>query len=518
MDFLRRTFEQIKSGWNNLSTNQKILYSGIAASLIIAITVTGIMLSSKKYVPLFNNLTASQSGNTTQRLQEMGIQYKLSSDGTTILVPDDVVHQLRLDMATEMPAGGVVGFESFNETRFGETETDKRVRFLAALQGELTRTITRMNEVESAMVHLAIPETSVFISNEKPTTASVFLKLRGSSKMEAEKVRSIIYFVANSVEGLVPDNVTVIDEYGNLLSEGIVGASSPFSVSTMTATQLDIKARYEKEIGKSIQGMLERVKGAGKAVVSVSADFDFDNVEINQETYGDSVLRSEQASESKSTGTSPGGGVAGTDSNLPGSPSYQETGGGESSSSQSETIKNYEINKITESRLKAPGKITQLSISVIVDGEITDDERVSLENVVASASGLNFERGDIINVVGMPFNTEAFESLQESIANELRKQQISKYINYGLIVLGILGLLGIGFLLKRRSDQRPDVSLAGKRISDVASPDFEMDSLENLDPLTVEKVEIQRKVERLAKTQPEDVARVIKSWLTEDMR
>ena len=517
MDFLRRTFEQIKSGWNNLSNNQKFLYSGIAVSLIIAITVTGIMVGSKKYVPLYNNLTVSQSGATTQKLKDMAIQYKLSSDGTTILVPDDVVHQLRLDLATDMPAGGVVGFESFNETRFGETETDKRVRFLAALQGELTRTISRMTEVESAMVHLAIPETSVFISEEKPTKASVFLKLRSTGKMDSEKVRSIIYFVANSVEGLVPDNVTVIDEYGNLLSEGIVGSNSPFSVSTMTATQLDIKSKYEKEIAKSIQNMLERVKGAGKAVVSVSADFDFDNVEINQETYGNSVLRSEQASESRSTGTAPGSSAVGADSNLPGATSYQETGG-ESSSNQSETIKNYEIDKTTESRIKAPGKITKLSISVIVDGEINDDERISLENVVSSASGLDFERGDLINVVGMPFNTEAFESLQDSIARELRSQQIRTYINYALIALGVLGLIGIGFLLKRRSDQRPDVSLAGKRVGDMASPDYSMDSLDDLDPLTVEKAEIQRKVERLAKTQPEDVARVIKSWLMEDMR
>ena len=518
MDFLRRTFEQLKSGWADLSSNQKILYSGIAVSLIIAITVTGIMLGSKNYVPLYNNMTVTQSGSITQKLQEMGIQDKLSSDGTTILVPENVVHQLRLDLATQMPAGGVVGFESFNETRFGETETDKRVRFLAALQGELTRTISRMNEVESAMVHLAIPETSVFISDDKPTKASVFLKLRGTGIMDAEKVRSIIYFVANSVEGLAPENVTVIDEYGNLLSEGVVGSNSPFAVSTMTATQLDIKAKYEKEVARSIQSMLERVRGAGKAVVSVSADFDFDNVEISQETYGNSVLRSEQTSESRSTGTSPGGGVAGTDSNLPGTTSYQETGGGESSSSQSEAIRNYEIDRTTELRQKAPGKITKMSVSVIVDGDITDEERVSLENVVASASGLDFQRGDLINVVGMPFNTEAFENMQDRIAAEFRNQQIRMYINYGLMALAVLGLVGLGFFIKRRSDQRPDVSLAGRRVGDVTDPGFGIDSLEDLDPLTVEKAEIQRKVERLAKTQPEDVAKVIKSWLMEDMR
>ena len=320
-----------------------------------------------------------------------------------------------------------------------------------------------------------------------------------------------------SVEGLSPENVTVIDEYGNLLSEGLVGANSPFSVSTMTATQLDIKSRYEREIARSIQNMLERVRGAGKAVVSVSVDLDFDSVEISQETYGDSVLRSEQTSDSRSSGTTPGGGVAGTDSNLPGTTSFQETSGGETSSTQTEAIRNYEIDKITELRVKAPGKVTKLSVSVIVDGELTDDDRVSLENVVASASGLDFARGDIINVAGMPFNTEAYDTLQESIANELRNQQIRTYINYGLIVLGVLGLAGLGFLLKRRSDRRLQVSLAGARIGDI-SPDLSFDSLDDLDPLTAEKAEIQRKVERLAKTQPEDVAKVIKSWLIEDMR
>lgn len=519
MDFLRRTFEQIKAGWNNLTSNQKLLYSGAAVSLVIAIVFTGFMVTSKKYVPLYNNLSISQSAGISQTLQEMKVNYKLSSDGNTIMVPDDLVHQLRLDLATEMPPGGVVGFESFNETRFGETETDKKVRYLAALQGELTRTISRMNEVESAMVHLAIPESSIFISDEKPTKASVFLKLRSLAKMDAEKVRSIIYFVANAVEGLDPENVTVIDEYGNLLSEGIVGSSSPYSMTTMTVSQLDIKSRYEKEVSRSIQSMLERVKGAGKAVVSVNTEFDFDSVEISSETFGESAVRSEQGSESKSSGSSPAGGVVGTDTNLPGTISYQESGGGgQSSSSQSEFLKNYEIDKVTELRVKAPGKIVKLSISVIVDGEISDEERVSLENVVASAAGLDFQRGDLINVVGMPFNTDAFETMQEKIAAELRNQQIQKYISYGLILLAVLGLGFLAFMLKRRSEQRASDSLAGLRVGDLAGVGFEGDSLDDLDPLVVEKAEIQKKVERLAKTQPEDVARVIKSWLMEDMR
>ena len=126
----------------------------------------------------------------------MKIDYKLAEDGTTILVPANLKHQLRLDLANELPQGGVIGFESFNNTKFGETDTDKRVRYLAALQGELTRTIQQMAEVESAKVHIVLPEPSLFLSESKPTTASVLLKLKPYATMDALKVRSIIHFLS----------------------------------------------------------------------------------------------------------------------------------------------------------------------------------------------------------------------------------------------------------------------------------------------------------------------------------
>ncbi len=518
MEFLRRVFEQLKTGWANLSGNQKIIYSAIAVSLIVAIIVTGVMLGSRNYIPLYNDLTVVQSADISQRLQEMNVPYQLSTDGTTIMVPDNMVHQLRLDLATQIPFGGVVGFESFDQTRFGETETDKRVRFLAALQGELTRTVMQINEVESAMVHLAIPEPSIFLSDDAPAKASVFLNLRPLGRMEQDKVRSIMYLVANAVEGLSPENVTVVDANGTLLSDGIAGADSPFAASAMSATQLEIKTNYEKELARSLQSMLERVKGPGKAAVSVSASFDFDTVEVNQETYGDSVLRSEQGSESRSEGTTPGGDPAGVDPNLPGAPAFQENAGGESSSQSSEFIRNYEIDRVVESRVRAPGTITNLSVSVIIDGELNEEERIALEDVVSSASGLDFQRGDVVNVVGMAFNTEAYDAMQENIARELRNQQLMTLINYGLIALAILGLAGLGYFIRKRSLEKPVSTLAGKKVGDLATANYSSADLEELDPVIAEKADLERKVERLAKTQPEDVARVIKSWLTEDMR
>lgn len=519
MDFFKKIFERAKENWSSMSKSQKILFSGIAASVLTALIVTSILFGGTNYVPLYPELNISESSIISQKLKDLGVKYEISSDGTTILVPEEQMYQLRLDLATELPSGGVVGFESFNEVKFGETETDKRVRFLASLQGEITRTIQQINEVDKAMVHIAIPEPSLFVEDDKPTTASVFLKLKPYAKMNSNQVKSVMYFVSNSVEGLNPENVTIIDEYGNLLSDGIVDSDTSFAIGKLTATQLEIKGQFEKELSNSLERMLEKIKGPGKAVVHTTAVFDFDNVETSREDYGDTSLRSESGSESTSSGSTPTeSGVAGTDSNLPGSTSYQSSNqNSESSSSNKEFLKNYEVDKITEHRIKAPGTISQLSISVIVDGEINDEEKNELEKVVASAAGINIDRGDTLNVVGMVFDTSAYEKMQADIDAEVKSQQIQTYVRYGLMLLAVLLIIGAVFFVARK--KKTDENLLQKGVNfDSKELADDVDLLEDLSPENLEKIQIQQKVEKLSKTQPEDVAKVIKSWLAEDVR
>lgn len=302
MNFWTQLTEQARSIWQKLSGWQKATFAGVVLLFLVVTTI--IFVQKPKMEVLYSGLSPETASAMTEKLQELKVPYELVDEGKTILVNADKKYQLRLDLANEVNLSGVIGFESFNETRFGETDTDKRVRFLVALQGELTRTIEEMDEVESANVHIALPQSSLFIRDEKEASASILLRLKSNAVMDTKNVKSIMSFVSHSVEGLKPENVTVMDVQGNLLSEGIAEGSE-LDTSKISASQLALKQQYEKEFSQSILSMLEKMRGVGKAIVRANVDIDFDKVETYSEKYGDAVLKSEQIHEESSTGTSP---------------------------------------------------------------------------------------------------------------------------------------------------------------------------------------------------------------------
>jgi len=515
VDFLQQLQEQIKKIWLNFSkTQRKVVIGGtlLVFSLLIILTF---FFGKTEYELLYPNLSITDSATIVSKLKEMKVDYKLGKDGTSILVPSSLKYQLRLDLASELPEGGVIGFESFNKTRFGETDTDKRVRYLAALQGELTRTIQEMAEVESAKVHIVLPEPSLFISENKPATASVLLKLKPYVNMDKQKVRSIIYFLSHSVEGLDPVNVTVIDVYGNLLSEGVVNEAGEQNNPSLTVTQMDVKKKFEDDLAKSLQTMLERVKGSGKAVVRASVELDFDQVETSKEEYGDKVLRSEQIKEETSEGlTTSDSGIPGTASNLPDTPTYQAGENGETSSESSEIIRNYEISKVIENRKKAPGEIKRMSVAVILDGQLSTEEENEIKKIIAKAAGINEERGDSVEITSLPFNTESYTKMQEQLEKETSRQRMMELIKYGVLGLGILTVFILVFFLLRRTTSRiiqPQEALQKSVIN------YE-EMYDQLSPEDQEKIQVQKRIEKIAKTQPDNVAKVIRTWLAEDSR
>ncbi|MFZ7104590.1 MAG: flagellar basal-body MS-ring/collar protein FliF [Peptococcaceae bacterium] len=515
MNFLQQLREQISNIWRNLNKLQRIVVVG--SSLLVAgvLIFSSFLLNKTNYEPLYPDLNINDSALISAKLKEMKVDYDIGEDGTTILVPQNLKHQLRLDLANQLPQGGVIGFESFNETRFGETDTDKRIRYLAALQGELTRTIQGMAEVETAKVHVVLPEETVFIRDSKPATASVLLKLKPYSTMDLAKVKSIVLFLSHSVEGLAPENVTVIDVYGNLLSDGINEESGELVSAKLTINQMEIKKQYEDGLSKSLQSMLEKVMGQGRAVVRASAEMDFDQVETSREEFGDKVLRSEQIREESSEGTTnPDSGVAGSESNLTDAISYQNAESGETSTESSEAIRNYEINKSTETRKKAPGEIKRLSVAVIIDGQLTTDEESNIRNIIAGAAGINEARDDSIEITSLPFNTQDYSNLQEQMDREISRQNMMELVKYGVLGLGILAMFAVVFLLLRRSVSR---AVQPQVTSQQLAPKAE-DVYNNLSPEEQEKIEVQKRIEKIAKTQPENVAKVVKTWLAEDSR
>lgn len=514
-EFWMKVKESFFNIWNRLDIKQKVLFSG-GALLILALAIFLIVLAGRpKLVPLYTDLGPEDAAAVVEKLREKKVPYELGNEGTAVLVPASEKYELRLDLAGEgIPKGGRVGFETFNQTRFGETESERRIRYLAALTGELETTIMKLDATEDVRVHIVIPEPSLFLDQEKDATAAIVLKLKPGRELQEQQVNGIMHLVAGSVDGLKPENVTVLDTQGNILSEGFDNQGTS-QTSVLTTKQIQFEQDFERRIEKSVQSMLEKVAGPGKVVVRANAVLDFDQVEITKEDYGDKQVRSQQVTEESSTSntTNPGGNP-GVDSNIP---QYPEVTGGDSggSSQRTEKVTNYEIDKAGERRIVAPGQVKQLSLSVIMDGEPDALKQREIEMLVASAAGVNPERGDNLTVTYMPFDTAWEGKLEQEMAAARRNELLVKY---GTIAALILGFSLLAAVLSRRFRRRKGEEIDYFAGSHMAADEVLATREPELTPEEKEKVRILEQIQDLTQERPQDAAQLIKTWLSEESR
>ena len=402
---LNKLWEQIEKTWSAIPASKRV-----AMALVSIITVGGILgvawfSNRPDYKVLFAGLSGEDAAAVTQRLTELQSPFKLAQEGSAILVPADQALRLRLDMATAgLPSGGVVGYEIFDQSTFGMTEFVQRLNFRRALQGELSRTINKFREIQSSRVHIAIPEKRLFEKESAVTTASVVIKLASGKRLKKEKVAGISHLIASSVEGLAPEDVTVVDTEGNVLA----GAEPTDDAVALSSTQLDYKTAIEKSMENRLSSMLENIVGQGKVVTRVSAIIDFSRVEKTEKKFDpdSQVARSEQRSENRSTGAQASFGVVGAESNLPGG-AQAGSGSRPANNTSSQETTNYEINEVTTHLVGQVGSIQKLSIAVIVDGVYAvakdgtrefsprpDVEIARLTQLVRTAAGYDAERGD----------------------------------------------------------------------------------------------------------------------------
>jgi flagellar M-ring protein FliF len=378
--------------------------------------MAGIMLWSQRvdFQVLYSNLTQEDAGQVVGKLKEMKISYKV--EGNVIYVPGSRVYELRLELAAQgIPQGGGVGFEIFDKTQIGVTEFVQRLNYIRAIQGELTRTIRQLSEVDQARVHIAIPERTIFTDKEERPTASIVLKLKAGRVLNQGQIGGIVHLVSASVEGLQPQNVTVIDNMGNLLSK-------PSGGDVLSdAKQAEYQKSLDKEYESRLQSMLEGIVGRGKAIVRVATKIDFTQIEKTEEKFDpDTVaVRSEQRTQEKATGTTTGG-IPGVVSNQPGGQTGQVSSG-PSSQKQTENI-NYEVSRSVSKIIQARGEIKSVSVAVLVDGTYkkdkdkkvyaprSEEDMKKYKEIVMAAIGYNKERGDQVIVENVPFET-ALEEL-----------------------------------------------------------------------------------------------------------
>ena len=397
---------------------------------------------------LYANLEMNDAAAVANWLKAQKIDYTLKNGGKDIWISAPQVYQTRLELAANsLPSGGGVGFEVFDKQSFALTDYVQKVNYTRALQGELARTISSLAPVESTRVHLALPEKRLFKSQQANATASVIVTLVPGKNLDPKQVQGIIHLVAGSVNDLQPENVKVIDANGVVLESQKQADEDNILSADMLAFQHEVENRLEIRA----QDLLDKSMGKDNAMVRVSAILDFSKVEKTQELYDgeDPVIRSEQINQ-ESSGAETVGGVPGVQSNLQGN-EFGQTAATPPSSKNSR-ITNYEISKTISRTVTPVGTVHKLSVSVLVadkaqpdqDGKPvspiphTAEELKSIENMVASAIGLDPQRGDVINVLSMPFVEPVnIQSDGGQVPENLFYQYIP-LVKYGLIALGIL--------------------------------------------------------------------------------
>ena len=365
---------------------------------------------------LYSDLDLKDSGQIVQKLESLNVPYALRAQGSQILVPVDQATKLRMAMAEiGLPHGGSVGYEIFDKTdQFGPSQFVENINRVRALEGELERTIDSLTLVQSARVHLVLPQRQMFSRDRQEASASIVLKVRG--KLSSGQVAAIQHLVAAAVPNLNPNHVSIVDDQGNLLARGDGDASTALTSSNAE----EMRVNYESRMAHNVEQLLERSVGAGKARVDVHAEMNFDRVTTNSETYDPDgqVVRSTQTdNQSEQNGTSSGAAVS-VSTNLPNGQTAPNNSGDnkQSKSTHTQETVNYEISKTVKSQVSDQGTVKRLSVAVLVDGTTsvgTDgkktyqprspDELKQLTALVRSAVGYDAKRGDTVEVVNMPF-------------------------------------------------------------------------------------------------------------------
>lgn len=515
--------------------------AGGAVVVVIGLIVLGQWLTGTEYAPLFSDLPTDQAGAIADKLDEMKVPYKVGGDGDVILVPEDVLYKTRLQLASSGVLEGTgKGFELFDETQLGTTDFERRLNYQRALQTELERTIGYLEEVETARVHLVLPEESLYAQEETPASASIVLEVKALTKLKPEQVKGIIYLVSTSVENLPLENVNIIDTAGNILSEGIIEGEKT-ELGTVDADQTEMKRAFEKNLEDRVGKMLEKIMGAGKAVVMITAELNFDQRKVTRIDYGDDgVVRNEQLVEKSSVSAGDPGGVPGSTTNIGTYGTVQ--GGSQSSSTENSQTRNYEIDQLEETTVFAPGQLVRLSTAVAVDGDLSPTERDQIQSIVQAGVGYQPERGDQINVVSRSFDKTAVEAEQKRLAEEEKqkeqKEKLKQYILWGAVALVVLALLvfGIVKLVQRILAKREEKIQEGLKVKEIIAEEDEIFPIPvaEMAAITEEEVvveppkervptpeEIQRKrnydkIKEIASEKPDEAAALVRAWLTEE--
>ncbi|MDI6617550.1 MAG: flagellar basal-body MS-ring/collar protein FliF [Clostridiales bacterium] len=527
MGTIRDLLKNTKERWNKLSKGRRVGIIVLSSGVIISIIFFIAFLSKPKYEPLFLNISQEDMAKVVTELKKGKTPYKLQ--GSSVLVPAGKVQEVRLDVISSgaLPSSGK-GFELFDQNKFGMTDTEINIQYQRALETELARTIQAFSEVDQAIVHLVLPKQSVFVTEQEPARASVTLKLKDGQKLSQESVKTIVALISGSVQNLPKENVTVVDNNFNYLSENLYNADENSTPSI--GNRQDIKRTFEKQLESNIKSILDPVFSSEKVKVSVNADLDFDTRQTTSIHYGkDQIIKDQHKlveTTPNSSSTNSGSPIDNQTTN-----NIQTGTANNSPTTKEDTTTNYAVGQDEEKVIKAPGEVKRLSTSVVIDGTLSDEQKQSVANIVMAATGYvnNAGRSDLINVEGMPFDISGKRTVQDDLNAMQNNDRIKKYAEYiGYPLAAVLGLLLLLFIVSRIRASR-----AKREVDEAMAAEPEVVDMTENKPVAVNEVvesptileeekeqkpDLTDEIKKYANKKPDQVVEIVKSWLAEDER
>ncbi|GEM_PF-2769656 len=508
--------------WRAIPIGQRLTLAVGIIGVTALLTALGGWASAPDYEMLYTDLGEEEAAKAVAALQGEGIPYKLTPNARGVSVPAAQAAQARLKIG----GGGIVtqtrqaGFEQLNQNGFGMTEQMQRVNYQRGLEGELARSIRKIDGVDDARVHLVLPAQTLFADRKGEASASVVVSPRGGHQLDDERIQSIVSLVTSSVDSLKPDNVTLVDTKGRVLNDG----STRGSGSRTTSVQYQQQRRIEGDMSGQLTRALERIVGAGNATVKVATTLDWDQVESQREVYEPlptpGAIRSiRQESESSGTGQQAAGGVPGTSSNVPTYQSAANGSGGQGYERQN-NVTNFELNKTIEKTVRAPGSVKRVSVMAVVDDASVPDGVTpeQLQTLLSNAAQLDTKRGDTVVVTRMPFNTAQAQAEAKAMDEAQMKQTMGDAGKSVSFALAPLILVSLAFMALRRGFGGAAPAVAepsGMRVREVHAelPPVELPSLEEQHA----KLRMQQ-ITGLARQEPSAVSALLTTLMEEGRR
>ena len=453
--------ETIGQALKNIGPGRIAIVGGVFLGLIIFFILFVTRFTSPSMEVLYSDLDTADSTRITAQLQTMGAKYQLKQGGKEILISAKDVTRVRLELAEQGMGGSVLGYELFDKSEaIGTTNFMQNVNYIRALEGELSRTIESLNSVKGARIHLVMPKRELFSRKKQEPSASVFLRMRGATRLSSEQISAVQHLVAAAVPSLTPKHISVIDNKGKLLAGGFEDNDGMGAVSS----KIDEKNRIlENRLAKTLEELIEKSVGFGHVRAEVHAEMDFDRISTNEERYdpeGQVVRSTQSIEETSSSKDSDGSPSVTVGTNLP--DADQDSGDSQSSSAaenRTEETVNFEISKKVINHIREAGTIKKLSVAVLVDykHELNEEgvktaikrspeDMELLANLVKGAIGYDADRGDQIEVIQMVFKDSIGEEEQLDQFFGLGKNDILRIVE--IIVLGIVALLVILLVIR----------------------------------------------------------------------